>query len=155
MCKPCPTGVTIAFETNFPAVGRVTLDGRVFSDSGGGTTHEIQITGLTPNKVYEYTVSTAGGSRAETYCFKTAPAPGSRYPFVFAYTSDSRGGQGGGERDIRGVNAYMMRRIMALVSARNAAFLQFTGDQIYGYNNSAWSTATGSGPSSPGHALSR
>jgi len=31
-------------------------------------------------------------------------------PFTFAYTSDSRAGSGGGERNIYGVNAYIMKK---------------------------------------------
>ena len=131
-----PTSATITFETNVPSAGRIAINKGMFFDSAK-TRHEITITGLSPNRVYTYTVSTDRGQHRETYTFKTAPNPGSRNPFVFAYASDSRAGTGGGERDLGGVNAYMMKRIMAAVNAENAAFLQFTGDQINGYSNNA------------------
>jgi len=77
----------------------------------------------------------AGGLQQESYSFRTAPVPGSRAPFSFAYASDSRSNIPSGERNIGGTNAYMMKRIMALVAYRGAAFFQFTGDQIDGYRN--------------------
>jgi hypothetical protein len=58
---------------------------------------------------------------------------GSRKPFVFAYASDSRNGQGGGERNLYGANAYIVNRIMALNKRENVAFMQFSGDLIDGY----------------------
>lgn len=133
--KVGPWGATISFETNVPTRGRISINGKVFSDSGELTKHEIPVHGLSPKTVYEYTAFTDKGCHKETREFETWPTPGSRTPFVFAFTSDSRSGQGGGERDIRGVNAYMMKKIMALVTAKGAAFLQFTGDLIYGYRN--------------------
>jgi len=135
VCKVGPTSATIAFETNVPAAGRIFINDRTFFDSAR-TWHEIAVSGLSPDRVYTYTVSTDRGRHQETCRFKTAPNSGARVPFVFAYASDSRAGQGGGERNIWGANAYMMKRIMAVVNAKNAAFLQFTGDQINGYTNS-------------------
>jgi len=134
VCKVGPRNATLAFETNVPAVGRVAVNGKTFVDSAG-TKHEITVTGLVPDRQYTYTVSTDRGQHKETYAFKTSPDPGSRKPFVFAYASDSRAGMGGGERNIWGANAYMMKKIMAMVNAQNAAFLQFTGDEINGYKN--------------------
>ncbi|MDM8563707.1 metallophosphoesterase, partial [Candidatus Marithioploca araucensis] len=64
----------------------------------------------------------------------------SRKPFVFAYASDSRHAQGGGERRIEGTNAYIMKRIAALIRFKKAAFMQFTGDMINGYLNSVEQT---------------
>lgn len=64
-------------------------------------------------------------------------APANPDSFTFAYASDCRDNQGGGERNIFGVNAYTMKRIGALCANRGVAFLQFTGDMIDGYNASA------------------
>jgi hypothetical protein len=80
------------------------------------------------------------GNYRETYSFKTAPLAGSRKPFVFGYTSDCRAGSGGGERDLYGVNAYIMKKMAALASYENAAFFQFTGDMIDGYSSSIGKT---------------
>jgi hypothetical protein len=131
-----PHSLTVSFETNRPARGEVIINGKVFSDSGRKLKHEIPVAGLSPDTLYPYTATTHEGLQRESHEIRTAPAPGSRKPFTFAYTSDSRAGQGGGERDIGNVNAYMMKKIMALVCERNAAFLQFTGDMIDGYANS-------------------
>jgi len=131
-----PHGLTVSFETNRPARGAVLINGKIFSDSGGKWKHEIPVTGLSADTLYPYTVTTDEGLQRESYEIRTAPAPGSRKPFTFAFASDSRAGPGGGERDIWHVNAYMMKKIMALVCERDAAFLQFTGDMIDGYGNS-------------------
>lgn len=127
--------VTISFETLKKSRGSVTVDGLgTFRSSTHTTHHEIELTGLSPDHLYDYTVD-GGGLHKEHYTFKTAPTPGSRDTFTFAFTSDSRNGIASGERDIAGVNAYMMRRISALTASKGAVFMQFTGDMIDGYNN--------------------
>lgn len=126
--------LTISFETLNEQKGTVIVEGAGEFYSDVGTHHEIEISGLSADTQYKYSVQ-AEGSHKESYAFKTAPKPGSRKPFTFAYTSDSRSGIASGEREIAGVNAYMMRRISALMAAKNAAFLQFTGDEIDGYRN--------------------
>ncbi len=99
-------------------------------ESKGKTTVEFNIRSLSPNTQYKYSLE---GGVTRNYAFKTNPKKGDRTPFVFAYASDSRAGQGGGERDLYGANYYVMQRIVAYSKARNAAFLQFTGDMIIGY----------------------
>jgi len=93
--------------------------------------HEIPLTGLSPDTEYTYTLRY--GNSLETHRFRTALAPNAPKPFTFAYCSDSRNGQGGGERHIYGVNAYIMKKIFALAAQENARFVQFTGDLIDGY----------------------
>lgn len=109
-----------------------------FKDNTPATHHEITLTGLMPDTVYSYTVTTRSDNNVytENYSFKTAQAPGSRKPFIFAYASDSRHALGGGERHIEGTNAYIMKKIAALVRFKNATFMQFTGDLINGNLNS-------------------
>lgn len=99
-------------------------------ESKGKTSIEFKVEGLEPNTTYDYEVE---GVVNRNYSFKTNPVKGDRSPFVFAYTSDSRAGQGGGERDLYGANYYVMQRIVAYSKAKNVAFLQFTGDMINGY----------------------
>lgn len=129
----------VSFETLSDSQPKVEIQGETVSteklDGSDATHHELKINGLKPNTTYQYTVS-AGGAHQESYSFTTQPLPGSRQPFTFAYTSDSRNGIVSGERDVTGVNAYMMKRIAALMNFKNAKFLQFTGDEINGYNNS-------------------
>jgi hypothetical protein len=123
--------VTIFFDTNIAVKAEIEVGGKKFGDTEVSLHHEIMIDGLESNTEYLYTVHI--GSNQETYSFKTAPLPGSRTKFTFGYASDSRSGQGGGERDFNGVNAYIMKKIMALGAYEQCAFMQFTGDLITGY----------------------
>ncbi len=119
------------FKTDSAVQASVTVNKNKFSDATPLIHHELAITGLQPGTEYQYTVQY--GSLSQTYSFKTAPKPGSRKPFVFAYTSDSRHANGGGERMIYGTNGYIMKKIGALAYQQKAAFMQFTGDMINGY----------------------
>jgi len=131
-------GATISFKTNLKVTAKVIVDGRSFDDPSATDDHTIQITGLAPDTEYEYVLQTGGVE--QQYSFHTAPEPGSRTPFTFAYASDSRSGQGGGERDIFGVNSYIMKKIMAATVMNDARFFQFTGDLINGYLTSKEAT---------------
>jgi hypothetical protein len=126
-----PTSVTISFETNYPIVAKIRIDGKVFSSNEKTTKHEILISDLKPDTNYTYQVDYIDAK--QTYSFKTAYEEGSRKAFTFAYLSDSRGGQGGGERDLYGVNHFVMRKMMALANYNNVVFTQITGDLIDGY----------------------
>ncbi len=125
-----PDGATISFETNFAIVATVEVNGQRFADPTPTRRHEIPITGLRPNQEYTYRIEYDDNELE--FSFRTAPEPGSRHPFTFSYASDSRSGQGGGERNLYGTNYYMMRRIMAVSALHNVAFTQFTGDLISG-----------------------
>lgn len=95
--------------------------------------HEIKVSGLAANTAYRYEIEGLG---SRTYQLKTAITKGARTPFVFSYASDSRNGNGGGERNIYGANAYIMNRIMALNKLKQVSFMQFSGDLIDGYLSS-------------------
>ena len=125
--------VTIQLKTNFRGKVIVAVNGKKFS-SKNNTIHEITVSGLEPDTEYEYNITY--GPFSEKYSFRTAPAPGSRTAFSFAYASDSRSGNGGGERNLNGVNAYIMKKIMALNMQEKVRFMQFTGDLITGYKGS-------------------
>ena len=127
-------GATISFETNNELKASVKVNDKVFKDKEAATHHEIKVEGLAPNTKYDYTVTY--GDNSITYSFRTAPNPGSRSKFTFAYASDSRSGNGGGERNIHGANAYIVKKIMALATQQNVVFMQFTGDLINGYKTS-------------------
>lgn len=122
--------VVISMKTNTEIRVEIVVEKKSYK-SKKGFSHEIEIKGLTPDKEYQYTVNY--GNNTQHYSFKTAPAPGSRKAFTFSYASDSRSGNGGGERNFGGVNAYIMKKIMALSSLKGASFMQFTGDMITGY----------------------
>jgi hypothetical protein len=122
--------VIISFNTNKIADVLVEVNSKTYQ-SIGKKNHELKIEGLTANTKYKYKV--IFGKNQLEYGFKTAPKPGSKTKFTFAYASDSRGGNGGGERDIFGANAYIVDRILAVSNYRKSSFLQFTGDLISGY----------------------
>ena len=136
--KHMPNEATIWFTTLHPVRAKVQVNDTVFEGDRKTTRHEIRLTGLQPATAYTYEVTFDGPSRA--YTFETAPEKGSRKPFTFAYTSDSRSGQGGGERDMHGANMYIMKKMVALAYQQNAKFLQFTGDLINGYLTSVGET---------------
>ena len=131
-------GAVISFETNYSCLPSVEVDGKTYSQKVKNPTdslhHEIIIDNLKPNTKYDYTVNY--GENNISYTFSTSPLPGSKLPFTFAYTSDSRAGAGGGERDLFGVNAYIMKKMAVVAAANNASFFQFTGDMINGYSPS-------------------
>ncbi len=126
-----PTGATISFETNKPIIATVSINGSEFFSPTAGTSHEIKVTGLSPNRNYQYKISY--DQLSQQYSLKTSPLPGSRTSFSFSYASDSRNGNGGGERNVYGANFYIMKKIMALSTQQKAAFMQFSGDLINGY----------------------
>ncbi|MEO1653020.1 MAG: hypothetical protein AAFU64_05715, partial [Bacteroidota bacterium] len=129
--KLASDGAVISFETNQAIIGLVRVGDQTFSEKEKTRYHEIQLTGLQAAQEYEYTV--VAGESVQKFALKTAPKPGSRQPFVFSYASDSRNGQGGGERNVYGANFYIMKKIMALNKFKNIAFAQFSGDLINGY----------------------
>ena len=121
-------------KTTHPVKTQVEIDGKKYTDEKETTYHQWNIDGLSPNKKYDYTVSY--GVQSQSYHLKTAPKKGSRDPFIFGYSSDSRHATGGGERKILGANAYIMKKIAALAHMKEASFMQFTGDMINGYLSS-------------------
>jgi len=127
------TGATICFRSDRMAFTKIVIDGKDFNDRRAVWLHKIEISGLKPDTKYKYSVEY--GKYKDEYELQTAPEPKSGKSFVFAYTSDSRSGPGGGERNIYGVNAYVMKKIAALSQFKNARFIQFTGDLISGYTN--------------------
>jgi hypothetical protein len=126
-----PRHVVISFLLDRPETCAVVVGDITIPCKDGAARQEIAVDNLEPARDYVYKVQY--GANEETYGFRTAPLPGTRKPFVFAYASDSRGGQGGGERNFNGPNAYIIRRLMAVTASRGAAFMQFTGDLVSGY----------------------
>ncbi len=125
-----PESAVISFTLNRESSAVVKVGDTPF-ESGASLVHEVLVDGLSADTQYPYEVRV--GENAFHFSLRTAPNPGSRTSFTFSYASDSRAGNGGGERDLGGANFYIMKRIMALNSAQNAAFMQFTGDLINGY----------------------
>ena len=128
------TKVTIWYKTNYKVKTTITVNNTDFTDEKASYFHSFTIKDLEPAKKYNYSVKCDDFNYH--YHLTTAPEKGAKTPFTFAYASDSRTGQGGGERDIFGVNAYIMKKISSLAIKENAAFIQFSGDLIDGYSNS-------------------
>jgi len=129
---PTEKGAVISFKTNTELRAAVIVNDKSYKGRKGNH-HEIEVKGLDPDTEYDYVVKY--GDNEQRYSFRTAPAPGSRTAFTFSYASDSRSGNGGGERDLGGVNAYIMKKIMALNTLKEVRFMQFTGDMITGYQS--------------------
>ena len=125
-------GATISFKTNEKIKASVKVDGKIFSDEEPTFQHEIKVTGLKPNNRYDYQIHY--GSNYQKYEFHTAPKPGSRTAFSFGYASDSRSGNGGGERTMLGANYYIVKKIVSLAHQQGVSFCQFTGDLVSGYS---------------------
>ncbi len=127
-------GALISFKTNKQVMAQIRIGDQVYSDIVPVKNHEISITGLKPQTSYNYSLIYEDWQ--DHYQFTTAPKKGCRGAFTFAYASDSRAGSGGGERDIFGVNGYVLKKMMQFAAYKNAAFFQFTGDLMTGYNGS-------------------
>ncbi len=123
--------VTIYYKTTSKTQTAIRVGKKRFK-SKGQLSHEVLIPDLEPDT--EYTYELQYSTFSEKYSFRTAPAPGTRTPFTFSYASDSRSGNGGGERNLGGANVYIMKRIMALNMQNKARFMQMTGDMITGYS---------------------
>lgn len=119
----------ISLTLNRPSNIELEVNGKSYSSIGKQYV-EFEVSNLEANTKYNYTVNQP---IKRSYSFKTSPKKGSRSPFTFAYASDSRNGQGGGERNLYGANYYVMQRIVSYANARESAFMQFTGDMINGY----------------------
>lgn len=124
-------GAVISFTTSTETKANIIVNGKSYKSKGARLQHEIKISKLDVETSYPYTLEV--GDFSFNFKFETAPMPGTGKKFTFAYGSDSRAGQGGGERNIFGTNAYIMKRISSLAKAENAKFVQFTGDLIDGY----------------------
>jgi len=124
-------GATISFTTNTTTKASIKIGAKLYSDKRVTQHHEIKVSGLQAATTYNYTVSSGGNT--QSYSFSTAPKKGTRSAFVFSYASDSRNGNGGGERSIYGANTYIIKKMMAVNSHKKIAFAQFSGDLIDGY----------------------
>ena len=108
-----------------------------------GRHHEIEIDALDPATDYSYRVEIAGDDDFQMNLsawprrnFQTAPPPGSRAPFSFAYMSDSRQCPGGGEMGFGGVNYLIAQQFMVDLYRRGTDLVLFGGDLVNGYTSS-------------------
>jgi len=148
-----PDSFVISWETDVPAAGAVVVADTVITDRSISLTHEVAVEGLRPDTNYEYRVR-YGPDEAHTESFpaRTAPEEGAD-GCCFAYASDSRGGAGGGERSLEGVNHTTLKAILADAVSRDVDLMLFGGDLVGGYTTSeevfrseldSWKRAAGS-----------
>ena len=148
-----PDSFVISWETDVPARGAVVLADTTFADPGVSLTHEVVVDGLRPDSDYEYRVRYGpDDALAGPFGVRTAPEDGAA-GCRFAYASDSRGGAGGGEYELEGVNHATFKAILAGAVSREADLMLFGGDLVNGYTTSeaafrsqldSWKRAAGS-----------
>ncbi len=122
----------ISFWTNREDVASLKINNKVYK-SKKSKRHIFKIDGLKALSDYDYEINFDKKYFASK--IKTAPKKGSESKFSFGFASDSRGGSQLGESNLKGHNAYIMRKMYALVNYLNLDFFQFTGDMIDGYNS--------------------
>ncbi len=133
LSKPSPEGMTVYLAFDRPVRTKIVVNGKVWDNGRKTTKHVYQISGLQPSTLYSYKV--IYGPWEEQFTFKTAPVKSASSGFRFAYASDSRNATGGGERNIYGTNAYIVKRLMIAADKDQADFFLFTGDMINGYRS--------------------
>ncbi len=131
LSKPRPDGITVYLAFNQPVRAKIKVDGKIWDNGKVKKKHVYNLGGLKPATQYHYEI--VYDQWEEEFSFKTAPEKGYDQGFTFAYASDSRGGTAGGERNIYGTNAYILKRIMLAADKENVDFFLFTGDMISGY----------------------
>lgn len=131
-----PRSFVVSWETDGASPGAVVVGDSIFADGVAQPSHEIVVDGLTPRTLYEYRVR-YGTDGAETcaYSVRTAPA-GGEGGFRFAFASDSRGGAGGGEQAVEGVNQAALRSVLTGALSDGCDLVLFGGDLIDGYTSS-------------------
>ncbi len=148
-----PDSFVISWETDVPAHGAVILADTTFVDPDVSLTHEVAVDGLRPDTDYKYRVR-YGPDDAQTRAFRARTAPeegagGCR----FAYASDSRGGAGGCDHSLEGVNHATFKAILAGAVSKDIDLMLFGGDLVDGYTTSerafrseldSWKRAAGS-----------
>lgn len=98
-----PTGITIVFRTDAPAIGQVRYGASPASltstvaDQLPTTEHVLRLTGLTPSTRYWYAVDVDGlpVMSGDDYRFRTYPTPGTQEAFrIFAWGDSGNGSAG-------------------------------------------------------------
>jgi len=131
LSKPSPDGMTVSLAFDKPVKVKIKIGEQVWDNGKKCRKHVYNLSGLKPSTTYTYEVQY--GPWSESYSFTTAPEKGDDSGFTFAYASDSRSGSGGGERNIYGTNAYILKRLMIAADRENTDFFLFTGDMVTGY----------------------
>lgn len=136
-----PTSAEIAWETDELCLGEVITDLGTYPCEGEMTKHAVQVTGLSPDTDYDYTVRCVAGDGRETlsntYTMRTAPEKGEG-AVSFAFASDTRsssmtaGGPPIGDWNQMGSNANIFSELVSGAYDQGADFFLFGGDLIWG-----------------------
>jgi hypothetical protein len=139
----------ISFDADSACYARVQLGNRVIinRDPDGqmrkARHHQILVDGLEPMTQYSYVAQIASDQNFQDNLLswpkrsiRTAPRPGSRQPFSFAFLSDSRQAPGGGEYGFGGCNYRSVQSLMIDLYRRGADLVLFAGDLVNGYTSS-------------------
>ena len=148
-----PDSFVVSWETDTPAAGAVVLGDTVVLDPKVALTHEVTVDGLRPDTDYEYRVRYGpDDALAGPFRVRTAPEDGA-VGCRFAYASDSRGGAGGCEHSLEGVNHATFKAVLADAVSKEVDLMLFGGDLVDGYTTSeeafrseldSWKRAAGS-----------
>lgn len=132
--------IVLSFKTSDAVLPKVVLrDGdttKVLTGTGG-TKHEITLSGLAPAREYRYHVEFDDGYgtyRTKIHPFKSAPEAG-KGKVKFAYTGDSREGEGGGDLNFMGVNYATLEKLANLAYQKDVDLLLEGGDLFNGYTS--------------------
>jgi hypothetical protein len=127
-----PTTTVISFRTDVDVRTQVVLNNKItFAEKQPNRKHEIAITGLHPDRQYEYFVH-IDESKTKSYIFNSAPRAGEK-TVCFAYIGDSREGTGGCEYTFMGLNRTILEKISNLIYVKGVDFFLVGGDLINGY----------------------
>lgn len=120
------TGISVRWRTNYATPGRLSY-GTLFTniDDASNVDHNIRVTGLTANSLYQYKVGTPTTVLSTTNSFSTNPTPGSTTPFRFWVLGDS-GVVGAGQTSVaNAANTY------AAANGGRENFILLLGDNAY------------------------
>ncbi len=121
--------VVVWWQSTEPAAGKVVVDGGPYEDTEAP--YEVQVTGLKPDKAYEYHLVMDSGARYPEegeYTFRTAPEKTSSRKFSFAMLCDSRG-----TKKEQPVSGDILAALLRDAKARGAELVCFPGDLVFGY----------------------
>lgn len=123
---------TLTFWTNIKTSSVFKVAGREYKKEELKK-HVYKLTNLNAGIDYKYEINL--GIDVLNSHITTAPLADNNQKFSFAFASDSRGGTQFGESDLKGHNAYIVRKMAALANFKDIDFFQFTGDMIDGYRS--------------------
>jgi 3',5'-cyclic AMP phosphodiesterase CpdA len=139
----------VSFDADSACYARVRLGARTVLSRGPdgqplkARHHEISVDGLEPMTRYVYSAEIASDANFRENALswperrvRTAPRPGSRQAFSFAFLSDSRQAPGGGEYGFGGCNYRSLQCLMVDLYHRGADLAIFAGDLVNGYTSS-------------------